>query len=607
MELTAVQQAQFKLASQLEGTNNPQYDCVGYSVLHYYLDNQEIGSFIGQQGNTASVEVIATFLPRVVVESLIQALREADLEMEALTLEPIAAINVLIPASMRKLNVALVDIGAGTSDIALTAEGTVIAYGMVPVAGDEITEAISSEYLLDFPVAEEVKRSLSTRDTVTFTDILGMETEKSKEEVVSRISSAIESLAGGITNEILQLNAKTPQAVMLVGGGSLTPGLREKLAQMLNLPVERVAIRGIDAIASLVPSLQEKGPEFVTPVGIGIAARENPVKYVTVFVNNRTLRLFDVKKLTIGDALIAGGADLSKLYGRPGMGLMIRVNGEVKLLKGGLGTPPEILINGEVSSVSHDIHDGDHIDYQAGTNGQDAAFTVKEAVNNHRAGSITINGLPYTVETQYYKNQKLVPADSLVQDRDEIASYYPERLEEVLEVLGVPLKRDAEELSFYVDGKKRSLPLEKTILYINGKEAHANESWKDGDQITYGSGENSQVTLKDVLRALDLNLHQSCSVRFNGEQVTLVRPLFRVLRKGELLDEGSIIYQNDELYIEPREQKPFIFQDVFTAVEVSLHPKPGESLLILKNEEKAGFQTEIETGDILNLKFEVQV
>src|SRR5690625_5489769 len=71
-------------------------------------------------GDKATVEVIATFLPQVVVESLLASLERADLTMEALTLEPIAAIHVLIPDSMRRLNIALVDIGAGTSDVAIT-------------------------------------------------------------------------------------------------------------------------------------------------------------------------------------------------------------------------------------------------------------------------------------------------------------------------------------------------------------------------------------------------------------------------------------------------------------------------------------------------------
>lgn len=75
------------------------------------------------------------------------ALDSIGLEMSAITLEPIAAINVLIPQTMRHLNLALVDIGAGTSDVAITNNGTIIiGYGMVPYAGDEITEAISQNF-----------------------------------------------------------------------------------------------------------------------------------------------------------------------------------------------------------------------------------------------------------------------------------------------------------------------------------------------------------------------------------------------------------------------------------------------------------------------------
>ena len=89
LELAAVQQAQQKLLSSAT-TVEDYYYCVGYSVLHYKLDGDKIGSLIDQTGRTATAEVIATFLPRVVVESLLSALKRAELEMEALTLEPIA-------------------------------------------------------------------------------------------------------------------------------------------------------------------------------------------------------------------------------------------------------------------------------------------------------------------------------------------------------------------------------------------------------------------------------------------------------------------------------------------------------------------------------------
>lgn len=138
--------------------------------------------------------------------------------MLAMTLEPIAAINVLIPASMRRLNVALVDIGAGTSDIAITSEGTVTAYGMVPSAGDAITEAVSDEYLLDFHEAERVKRELNTSQIIRFKDILGYEKSVSKEAAAASIQPAASRLAKLIKEEILSLNSgKPPKAVMLIG------------------------------------------------------------------------------------------------------------------------------------------------------------------------------------------------------------------------------------------------------------------------------------------------------------------------------------------------------------------------------------------------------
>ena len=226
-----------------------------------------------QQGEEAEVEVIATFLPRVVVESLLAALKRAGLEMEGLTLEPIAAINALIPTTMRRLNVALVDIGAGTSDIAITNKGTVVAYGMVPTAGDEITEALSDHYLLDFPVAEKVKRDMSKHDEISISDILGFEQIYQKEEIMDVLRPAVASLASSIGNEILRLNSQVaPKAVLLVGGGSLTPEITDELCKFLEIPKNRAAVRGIDAIQKLTHEDHVPvSPELVTPIGIAVS------------------------------------------------------------------------------------------------------------------------------------------------------------------------------------------------------------------------------------------------------------------------------------------------------------------------------------------------
>ncbi|MBQ9478920.1 MAG: rod shape-determining protein, partial [Selenomonadaceae bacterium] len=182
LKFAAVQNAQANLAS-LHSLNPEDYYCVGYSTIKYELDGVRLKSLVGQRGRLATATVIATFLPCQVINSIQSALDSVGLEVRALTLEPIAAINVLILPSMQHLNLVLVDIGAGTSDIAITTNGSIIAYGMVPVAGDEITDAISQNFLLDFNVAENVKRNAAIGQRSTFGNILGDQFDLTPEEV----------------------------------------------------------------------------------------------------------------------------------------------------------------------------------------------------------------------------------------------------------------------------------------------------------------------------------------------------------------------------------------------------------------------------------------
>ncbi|MGI6552736.1 MAG: cell division protein FtsA [Bacillota bacterium] len=250
LHLEAVQSAQRQMGQVSKADD---YHCVGYSILHQYLDEHLIGNLVGQSGKQAAVEVIASFLPRVVIDSLSAVLEEADLEMAYLTLEPIAAMNMAVPESMRQLNLALVDIGAGTSDIAISNRGTVTGYAMVPMAGDQITETLSTKYLLDFPAAEELKRQLEKSvEHLTFRDIMGLEYRHQKVDLIAGLEEIINDLAGKIAEAIIKLNGHPPQAVLCIGGGSLTPNLTNKIAACLDLPENRVAVTGYEQAAELI-------------------------------------------------------------------------------------------------------------------------------------------------------------------------------------------------------------------------------------------------------------------------------------------------------------------------------------------------------------------
>ena len=106
---------------------------VGYTVCQYFLDEYTISNLKDHRGKQVKVDLIATFLPSEVVESLYTTMNKIDLEVASLTLEPIAAINAAIPENIRLLNLVLVDIGAGTSDIAACTGGSITGYTMATV------------------------------------------------------------------------------------------------------------------------------------------------------------------------------------------------------------------------------------------------------------------------------------------------------------------------------------------------------------------------------------------------------------------------------------------------------------------------------------------
>ena len=602
LELSAVQQAQISLANKQNNENNHHYYCVGYSVIRYLLDQQDIGNLIDQQGDQASVEVIATFLPKVVVESLMSALTRAGLEMDALTLEPIAAINVLIPPTMRRLNVALVDIGAGTSDIAITDLGTIVSYGMVPVAGDEITEAISDQLLLDFPLAEKAKRELNDNESITVTDILGFETEIPKKEIIEQIGTTIDKLASSISNEILSLNGnRSPKAVMLVGGGSLTPELPKRLAHMLNLPDNRVAIRGIDAIQNVVMSDDiTKGPELVTPIGIAIASEQSPVQYISVYVNKKPVRLFDMKQLTIGDCLLASGIKMNKLYGKPGMAMIVTVNGQNITIPGRHGNPPILLKNDEPCSLDDEIGNGDQITVERGTDGSQSHAKVKDLIDEIPLKRIVINGTSYVIKAAILQNSFVATEEHIVKDHDVLTYKYPETAEQAFTSLGlVNLLKTLSSFNVALNDAKVNIPEFTRKLFKNGRETTISASFSDGDSFTLG--EVIHPTIEKLADIKDLKLFEKLPVFFNGEKIVLQKTVNEIYRNGQLLHEDDVLSTNDRLQIISKKIEPFIFQDLFRHVEITLPVTSKGRFILEKNNKEVSFHERLTAGDQLRI------
>ncbi|MDE6579020.1 MAG: pilus assembly protein PilM, partial [Ruminiclostridium sp.] len=186
MEMETISLAQSQLDEETKGDGTLFY-CVGHNVVSYLLDDYKMISLTGHKGQKAQINMVVAFLPGIVVEGLYSVMELNKLEVQSLTLEPIAAMNVIIPPEIRLINIALVDIGAGTSDIAISKDGSIIAYAMATVAGDEITEEIIKTYLVDFSAAEQMKYDADTGEAIKYKDIFGIPHSVTQEDFIESI------------------------------------------------------------------------------------------------------------------------------------------------------------------------------------------------------------------------------------------------------------------------------------------------------------------------------------------------------------------------------------------------------------------------------------
>ncbi len=420
LEIEGIQRAQMMLDEESAPGEQSQFYCVGYSVVNYYLNGYVISKLNGHKGQKAGADLIATFLPIIVVESLYSVVNKIGLEVASLTLEPIAAINAAIPPDIRLLNLALVDIGAGTSDIALTRDGSVFAYAMSSTAGDEITERICQRYLVDFTTGEKVKLSLTAKkDKVTFTDIMKAKHTVSTAEILTEIEEAVRMLASTISQKILEYNGKAPNAVFLVGGGSRIPLLPQMIAGQLGMPEDRVAVRSRDVIKNIrYDDKKLSGPESITPYGIAVTAQMNSGKdFLAVTVNGKKVKIYNSKKLTAADALVIYGFDAQCLIGRSGRGITFTVNDEVRRVRGEFGKPAEIYLNGKRASLDTPLNYGDSITVVPAEDGRDAVVKAYELTDCY-TGTITLNGNPLDISTIITINGVPAEKDALIRDGD---------------------------------------------------------------------------------------------------------------------------------------------------------------------------------------------
>jgi len=554
------------------------------------MNDYQIVNPEGHKAQSISADLIATFLPEDVIDGLYKAVGAANLQVASLTLEPIAAIQVAIPKNYRMLNLALVDVGAGTSDICITEDGSIIAYGMIPMAGDSLTEVIAKECLVDFAGAEAIKRQLGEQEEVTYEDIIGLPQTVKSEELLNLLKPCITKLAEEAAEKIIELNGGKPvSAVFVVGGGGKIPGYTDLLAEKLGIQSQRSALRGKEVMGNIVFAEDvQKDSTLVTPLGICLNYYEQNNNFIIVTFNGKRIKLYDNDKLSVVDAAMQADFSNELLFPRRGKELRFTVNRKARSVKGQLGEAAVIKIGGREANIYTPIHENDVIKVKESTEGA--------------PGSIEIRSLPEyrdIISVQVQEKRIDVPKFARVNGSYQLSDY------------SIQPGDDIEVLDYCTVGQLLEfmdilLPEDKAIL-VNHKAADRETKVYENYLVSFTDRAESEKAEAEKLRTLKEAEEERRQADLEEEPEELKAAGEEAEEKGAPKEEAeepvSVTVMVNGAPVVLTGKKEYVFVDVFNFIDFDLSTPKGHIVTKI-NGRPAQYMEALHEGDVLNIYWE---
>ena len=586
LHLLGVENAQNILKEQND--TNYKFYCVGYSVVKYYLNEEVFISIEGHKANKIGEDIIVTFLPEDVVDGLYSAVGLAGMSVANMTLEPIAAINVAIPQNFRMLNIALVDVGAGTSDISITKEGSIVAYGMIPYAGDELTDLIVQQYLVDFQSAEAMKLASTNEEEVTYEDIMSISHTIPSKEIWELVSPVVDKITTEVASKIKELNGeRTVSACFVVGGGGKIHGFTDMLAEKLDLPKERVALRGEEVLKEVTFEQKDikKDPLLVTPIGICLNYYEQKNNFIMVRFNGERVKLYDNNRLTIVDAAMQAGFPNDQLFPKRGVPINFTVNGSARIARGEAGEAAVVTMNGEPANINTPLEPNSEIVIEPSTAGDNAVYTVGQLPEHQESAiSFYINGQHVTCPKFVEVNGTLEPESYEIQEGDDIETINYYTVAQVAEFMDVVI--DPEQ-PIFVNNREADL---ETMVYENFSI--------DWTPLSFGvasEDENRYNATEGESAAEETKATEDQTSPENQPEEGKEKP-----QESAAKDAVCTVTVNGET-VELTGKESYIFVDVFDKINFDLNAGNGRAIATLVNGMDAEFSQILHDGDRIEI------
>ena len=255
-------------------------------ILHiltqeFIIDGQEdVREPIGMSGMKLEVRVHIVTGAVSAAQNIVKCVKRCGLEVSDLVLQPLASSVAVLTEDEKELGVCLVDIGGGTTDIAVFKQGAIRHTAVVPIAGDQITNDVAVAFRTPTASAEEIKikhgcalRQLA--DPREIVEVPGVEGREPRQLSVQTLAEVIEprviELYEFVQNELRRsgMEEMIASGIVITGGSSLMKGMVELGEEIFHMPLRLGLPRHVGGLSEVVSN-----PRYATGVGLVLMGKQ---------------------------------------------------------------------------------------------------------------------------------------------------------------------------------------------------------------------------------------------------------------------------------------------------------------------------------------------
>jgi len=255
----------------------------------FIVDSQDgIRDPVGMSGIRLEVETNIISGATTVMRNLVKCVQQVGVDVEDLVFGGLASAEAVLTDTEKELGSVLVDIGGGTTDILVFADGSPAYAAVLPIGGQNITNDLAVGLRTSLEDAEKIKEklqlaSLSEEKGETQLDVsdLGLEVKTLSRKMLDEIIKArLQEIFSLVALEIKKsgFERKLPAGIILCGGGAKTAGISEVAKKVLKVPVRIGEPKGASGLIDEV-----SGPAFAASIGLLLyGARQQPERRLSL-------------------------------------------------------------------------------------------------------------------------------------------------------------------------------------------------------------------------------------------------------------------------------------------------------------------------------------